>query len=344
MPSTRIDDRSRTILMETVSNYITTAEPVGSGTISRNLEQRLSPATIRHVMADLEEMGFLHQPHTSAGRVPTDQGYRFFVNELLQIQIQNPAPLAAFPRDLQQHSLDEILESACSFLSTCSHQAGLVMVPSFWDLALKNIQFIHLTSGKLLAVFESQMGMLQNKIIETGEALSQDRLNAVSNYLNREFGGRSLKAIRQELQHRKKNERARYNELVKRASELWVQMFPDEHNAELLIDGLINLLDQPEFSENVEKMKRLMKTVEEKAKLIRLLDQCMLEDGLTVLIGEENPDEDLEGFSLIAQNYRMGEEKLGTLAVFGPKRMDYQKMIGIVNSTADNVSEFLTNK
>ncbi|WP_275450578.1 HrcA family transcriptional regulator [Nitrospina gracilis] len=131
---------------------------------------------------------------------------------------------------------------------------------------------------------------------------------------------------------------------MKRASELWVQMFPDEHNAELLIDGLINLLDQPEFSENVEKMKRLMKTVEEKAKLIRLLDQCMLEDGLTVLIGEENPDEDLEGFSLIAQNYRMGEEKLGTLAVFGPKRMDYQKMIGIVNSTADNVSEFLTNK
>ncbi|CAI2718780.1 heat-inducible transcriptional repressor HrcA [Nitrospina watsonii] len=344
MPPTPLDDRSRTILMETVSNYIATAEPVGSRTISHNLQQRLSPATVRNVMADLEEMGHLHQPHTSAGRVPTDQGYRFFVNELLQIQIQNPAPLTGFPHDLKNRSLDEILESACSFLSTCSHQAGLVMVPSFWDLALKNIQFIHLTSGKLLAVFESQMGVLQNKIIETGEAMSQDHLNSVANYLNREFGGRSLKTIRQELLHRKKNEKERYNELMKQASQLWSEMFPDEQNAELLIDGLINLLDQPEFSENVEKMKRLMKTVEEKAKLVKLLDQCMIEDGLTILIGEENLEQEMEGFSLIAQNYRMGGEKLGTLAVFGPKRMDYQKMIGIVNSTATNVSEFLSKQ
>jgi len=276
--------------------------------------------------------------------VPTDRGYRFFVNELLQIQTQNPAPLTAFPQDLKQQSLEDILESACSFLSTCSHQAGLVMVPSFWDMALKNIQFVNLTSGKLLAVFESQMGVLQNKIIETDEPLQQDRLNTIANYLNREFGGRSLKAIRQELIHRKKSERERYNELMKKASELWVQVFPDEQNVELLIDGLINLLDQPEFSANVETMKGLMKTVEEKARLIRLLDLCMREDGLTILIGEENHDQEMEGFSLIAQNYRMGDEKLGTLAVFGPKRMDYRKMIGIVNSTASNVSEFLSKK
>lgn len=344
MHSLQMDDRSRAILMETVSNYITTAEPVGSRTISRKLEQKLSPATVRHVMADLEEMGYLHQPHTSAGRVPTDHGYRFFVNQLLQIQAQNPVPVTEFPRDLQDRPLEEILESACSFLSTCSHQAGLVMVPSFWDLALKSIQFVNLASGKLLAVFESQMGVLQNKIIETGERLQQDQLNTLSNYLNREFSGRSLKAIRQELIHRKKNEKERYNELMKKAGELWTQVFPGEQDVELIIDGLINLLDQPEFSENVETMKGLMKTVEEKARLIRLLDLCMREDGLTILIGGENPDQEMEGYSLIAQNYRMGDEKLGTLAVFGPKRMDYRKMIGIVNSTASNVSEFLSKK
>ncbi len=344
MLQNELDPRSRAILLETVRDYVETAEPVGSRTLSKKLPDKLSSATIRNVMADLEDMGYLQQPHTSAGRVPTDRGYRYFVNQLLQSQNQNPAALGQFPTDLKQESLEGVLESACSFLSTNTHQAGLVMLPNFWNLALKQIQFIQSGPKKVLAVFVSQMGVLQNKMLEVEENFTQDKLNSISNYLNQEFAGRSLHSIRKELIHRKRNEKERYQQLMKKASELWTKMFPDSGSAELLVDGLINLLDQPEFSADVEKMKALMKTLEEKEKLIQLLDLCLHEDGLTILIGQEDLKRELEGYSLIAHNYQLDDEKVGTLAIFGPKRMDYERVIGIVNATASNVSDFLSKK
>lgn len=343
MQQNELDPRSRTILLETVRDYVETAEPVGSRTLSKKLPDKLSSATIRNVMADLEDMGYLQQPHTSAGRVPTDRGYRYFVNQLLKSEAK-PASLSRFTGDIEQESLEDVLESACSFLSTNTHQAGLVMLPNFWNLSLKQIQFVAAGPNKVLAVFVSQMGVLQNKMLEVKEAFTQDKLNSISNYLNQEFAGRSLQAIRKELIHRNRNEKERYKQLMKKASELWTQMFPETGNAELLVDGLINLLDQPEFSADVDKMKALMKTLEEKEKLIQLLDLCLHEDGLTILIGQEDLKRELEGYSLIAHNYQLDDEKVGTLAIFGPKRMNYEQVIGIVNSTASNVSDFLSKK
>ena len=344
MLQNELDPRSRTILMETVRDYVETAEPVGSRTLSKKLPEKLSSATIRNVMADLEDMGYLQQPHTSAGRVPTDRGYRYFVNQLLKSKTKSPASLTRFTGDLKQESLEGVLESACTFLSTNTHQAGLVMLPSFWNLSLKQIQFVLVGPNKVLAVFVSQMGVLQNKILDVDEPFTQDKLNSISNYLNQEFAGRSLHAIRKDLIHRNRNEKERYRQLMKKASELWAKMFPDSGTTGLIVDGLINLLDQPEFSADVDKMKALMKTLEEKEKLIQLLDLCLHEDGLTILIGQEDLKRELEGYSLIAHNYRLDEEKVGTLAIFGPKRMDYEKVIGIVNATATNVSDFLSKK
>ena len=348
MPSAELEERTRTILLETVTDYITGAEPVGSRTLSKKLSERLSPATIRNVMADLEDMGYLYQPHTSAGRIPTDRGYRYFVNQILALPEQYAPSLATIPNysdDLKQESMNALLESACSLLSENSQQTGLVMAPSVTNLILKHIQFVKINSTQVLAVFISEMGILQNKILPIENSMTQEKLASIANYLNAEFSGQSLKSIRKEIQRRMEHEKEHYDQLMKRACELWSALFSEEQRStELLIEGVNHLLDHPEFSADLKKMKGLMRTVEERDKLIKLLDLCMQQDGLTIIIGEENQDEEMKSCSLIAQNYQREDEKIGVVAIFGPKRMDYLKMIGIVNSTANNVSEILSKR
>lgn len=342
-----LDERSRTILLETINDFVVTAEPVGSRTLSKKLSKRLSPATIRNVMADLEDLGYLYQPHTSAGRVPTDRGYRYFVNQILAGQKPQPvAPLVGDPTAYpSQGTLEEVLGSACSVLSQNSHQTGLVMTPGFWNLSLKHIEFMPIEGKRVLAVFISEMGVVKKKVIRLKEELPQDKLATLAAYLNEEFTGQSLNSIQAELRRRMQTEKEHHDQLMKKANELWSNMFADdEEEGELLTDGMVHMLDQPEFSADVEAMKKLMKTVENKNKLIKLLDLCMKQDGLSIIIGEENAEEEMQAGSLVAQSYRLDDQNIGTLAVFGPKRMDYQKIIGIVNSTAENVSEFLSSR
>jgi heat-inducible transcriptional repressor len=342
-----LDDRSRTILLETINDFVATAEPVGSRTLSKKLSKRLSPATIRNVMADLEDLGYLYQPHTSAGRVPTDRGYRYFVNQILNAQkLETVAPIVSDAHSYRNtETLEEVLGSACSLLSQNSHQTGLVMTLGFWNLSLKHIEFIRIEGKRVLAVFISEMGMVKKKVVRLREEVSQDSLVALAAYLNEEFTGCSLNSIRAELHHRMQTEKEHHGQLMKKANELWNRMFTDEEeDGELLIEGVVNMLDQPEFSADLENMKKLMKTVEEKNKLIKLLDLCMKQNGLSIIIGEENAEEEMQAGSLIAQSYRLDDQNIGTLAIFGPKRMDYRKIIGIVNSTANNVSQILSSK
>lgn len=346
MSQSQLDRRSRTILLETINEYIVTAEPVGSRTVSRKLAERLSAATVRNVMADLEEMGFLSQPHTSAGRVPTDQGYRFFVDEVLRLH-QPAAPMTPSAAPLRAGdgpNLKEVLGSVCHLLSTDTQQTSLVMAPSVGTLHLQRIEFIRLAAKQVLAVFVSSLGPAQNRMLRLEEDLTQDRLTSIANYLNSEFAGRPLFSIRSELRVRLAHEQANYDQLMKKAFDLWVQVFTTEDQAELLVEGINHLLDQPEFQADLHRIKALLKTVEEKKKLIELLDLCMHQENLSVIIGGEHPLEEMQGCSLIAQTYRMENESVGTVAIFGPKRMNYPKMIEIVRSSAANVSEFLSRQ
>ncbi|NIP99664.1 MAG: heat-inducible transcription repressor HrcA [Nitrospinaceae bacterium] len=342
-----LDERSRAILLETINDFVSTAEPVGSRTISKKLSRRLSPATIRNVMADLEDLGYLYQPHTSAGRVPTDRGYRYFVNQILDAR--NPQPVEPVVRDPQpyrsQETLEEVLGSACSLLSQNSHQTGLVMIPGFWNLSLKHIEFMSLENKRVLAVFISERGMVKKKVVRLKKEIPRETLAALTAYLNSEFAGQSLNAIREELCRRMQTEKEHHDQLMKKANELWSGMAADEEEeGDLLVEGVVHMLDQPEFAADLETMKKLMQTVEKKDKLIKLLDLCMQQSGLSIIIGEENAEEEMRAGSLIAQSYRLDDKSIGTLAVFGPKRMDYEKIIGIVNSTANNVSEFLSSR
>ncbi|MBI4384398.1 MAG: heat-inducible transcription repressor HrcA [Nitrospinae bacterium] len=346
----QLDERRKAILMEIISDYVATAEPVGSRAIAKKHFENLSPATIRNVMSDLEDLGYLRQPHASAGRIPTDKGYRYFVDHIL------PGPRTAdepgiigdyYDRELKNQPLEEVLESACNLLSKTSNQTGLVMVPSFSHMLFKHIEFVKVGKNEALAVFISEMGVLQNKIIPVEEDFSQEKLTSISNYLNREFKDKSVNWIRAEILRRVKFEKEHYDQLIKRALDLWTRTFDDhdrDKDADLLVNGIINFFDQPEFSADLEAIKVLFKAVEEKTKLIKLLDLCLEHDGMTIIIGEESEEEEMQGCSLIAQNYRVGDEKAGTMAIFGPKRMDYQKMIAIVNNTAKTVSKLLSER
>jgi heat-inducible transcriptional repressor len=196
-----------------------------------------------------------------------------------------------------------------------------------------------------LAVFYSELGVMQNKIIQIESDVSQEQLTSISKYLNNEFSGKTIKSIRTELVHRIQNEKEHYNQLTKKAITLSTQVFKEEDQAEnLLVEGRLNILNQPEFTVDLEKIKALFKTLEEKSKLIKLLDLCLQQDGLTVLIGEENSDTEMNGCSLIANNYGLEDDKMGTIAVFGPKRMDYRNIISVVNHTAKKVSKLLSER
>jgi len=342
-----LDERSQSVLLGLVLDYIDKAEPIGSRSLAKNNFNKLSPATIRNVMSDLEELGYLHQPHVSAGRVPTDRGYRFYVDHILDFP--DPDELNLSPdsdeRISKIQSFDEVLETACSQLSESSHQTGLVMLPGFSNTRFNHIQFAKVGLREALAVFYSDLGVMQNKIIPIEADVTQEQLTSISKYLNEEFSGKTIKTIRLELLHRIRNEREHYDQLTKRAMELSAQIFnEDDKNENLLVEGTLNFLDQPEFTADLEKIKALFKTLEEKSKLIKLLDLCLQQDGLTVLIGEENSEEEMSGCSLIANSYGLGDDKMGTIAVFGPKRMDYKNIITVVNHTARKVSELLSER
>ncbi len=333
--------------MEIINDFVATAEPVGSRTLAKKHFENLSAATIRNVMSDLEDLGYLQQPHTSAGRIPTDKGYRYFVDQLLGTD-PSIEEASLFPPNynLQNHKLEEVLGQVCSTLSQNSNQTGLVMVPRFSHMLFKHIEFVKVGTREALAVFISDMGVSQNKVIPIHESTTQEELASVSNYLNREFSGKSLKTIRKEILHRIHNEKEHYDQLMKKSMEYWAKTFSEEEevDGELYVEGTLNFFDHPEFVTDLATMKALFKALEEKNKMINLLDLCLQQDGMTIIIGKENSQEEMHNCSLIAQNYQIDKESKGTMAIFGPKRMDYKKMISIVNQTAKTVSTLLSKR
>ena len=346
MSSSILDERNKAVLLAVIDKYIETAEPVGSRTLAKIHPEHLSSATLRNVMADLEDRGFLSQPHKSAGRTPTDKGYRFYVDHLLRPQsfLMTAEVLAhELEYPLEKKNLQGLLEQACENLSKVSQQTGLVMLPSFSSACFKHIEFTKVAPQAALAVFFSEQGILQNKVLPIDADMTQDQLTSISNYLNSEFSGKPIKWILRELLKRLKLEKEHYNQLAGKAHALSAALFSEEkENSELIVEGALNFLDQPEFTEDISKIKALLFTLEEKTKLVNLLDLCLHHDGMTILIGEENLQEEMGDCSLIAQNYQLGNENVGTLAVFGSKRMDYKRIISIVNNTAKIVSKLIS--
>lgn len=337
----QLTERSRHILEAIIEDYIISAEPVGSRTISRRHGLALSPASVRNVMADLEEMGFLTSPHTSAGRVPTDKAYRFYVDSLV-----GSSRIAREEREeirkrcsLTGRDIGEVLKETSRMLSSISHYMGIVVAPSFTANVFRHIEFLKLGGKRLLAIFVSQNGTVQNKIIETDEELQFADLIRMSNYLDDLLTGLTIAQVKNRILEEMREEKIRYDALLARALKLSQQTL-EGTDAEVFIEGQANILEQPEFAD-VAKMKEIIRAFEEKGQLLALLERSMAAEGVQIFIGSESHLNRMAGMSLVTSTYVTGKNTLGILGVIGPTRMGYAKVIPIVDYTARQVSRLL---
>jgi len=341
-----LDDRGAQVLRLVVEDYIETAEPVGSRTISKRMSQGLSPATIRNIMADLEEMGYLCQPHTSAGRIPTGAGFRYYVNYLLTRR-----QLASSDRDLLRKvgeaevaGADDVLRNASRLLSTLSRHACVVVVSRFSHQALRSISLLRAASDKILLVAVLQGGWVQHRLIEDEPGLTTDELEKINAYLNDMAVGLTLPQLRVKILNEMRREKARYDSLMRRALLLGSKAIADSLPGEVYIEGRANILEQPEFVEDVQKLKRILHAFEEKGTILRLLDSALESDAIQVSIGSENPVEELPEISVVSSGYHQGEAAMGSIGLIGPVRMDYSRVIPLVEYTARLLSSILEHR
>ena len=339
-----LTDRDREVLEAIITDYIQSAEPVGSRTVSKKSKIGLSPATIRNVMADLEEMGFLTQPHTSAGRVPTDRAFRFYVDSILEVRKLTLVDRDRIEMGFQDEGMDknEIMKRASSLLSLLSRQTGVILAPRFGSNIFKHIEFIKLREKTILVIIVCKSGEVQNKLIESDEHMSQDELDKYSRYLTEIMGGLNLVEAKRKILDEMKKEKVLFDKLMYRALQLSQKALEDEGGGDLYIEGKTNILQSPEFSD-LEKMRTLLQAFEEKTKIVKLLDKALLAEGMQIFIGAENEFNEMKDCSVIAAPYSRENFTLGTLGIIGPTRMDYPGIIPIVDYTARIVGKILEN-
>ena len=338
-----LSERSLSILDAIVAGHIASGEPMGSRTIAKRQKLRLSAATIRNVMADLEEMGYIVSPHTSAGRVPTDKGYRLYVNSLLQVRNLSSDER----RQIEAHCItgniqtQELLKQAGRILSNMSSYTGIVLAPRFVSTVFRQIEFVPLNQGRLLVIFVSKSGVVQNKIIELdGELPAPYELQQITNYLNEVLSGLTIQEVRDKIVEQMQEEKALYDKMVSGALSFSREIFSGDIDDDVIIEGAANVLNQPEFADR-DSMKRLFKAFEQKNNLIHLLDKSQQAQGVQIYIGSQSEYQEFEGCSLITANYTNGKQPLGSLGVIGPSRMEYSQVVAVVDYTAQLVSRAL---
>ncbi len=338
-----LNDRGRRILEAVIQDYILTAEPVGSRTLAKKYNLDISPATIRNVMADLEDFGLLAQPHASAGRVPTDSGLRFYVDTILEVKDIPGPEQEVINQEFVGRTSDaaQILKLSSKVLSSVSRHIGVVLAPRFSSLVLKQLEFVRLDKRLILAVLVGVSGMIQNRIIEVEEELSQEDLNRFNRYLNDILEGLDINEIKVRIVEEMRQEKNRFDSMVSQALELTSRFFESgEDEDDVYIEGQVNLFDYPEFAD-MEAMRNIFTAFEDKSILVRLLDQTMNASGVQIFIGSENRLAGMAGCSVIASRYSSGSRSLGTLGVIGPTRINYSRIIPVVDYTAKLVSHIL---
>ncbi|RME55478.1 MAG: heat-inducible transcription repressor HrcA [Deltaproteobacteria bacterium] len=337
-----LSPRSRRVLQVIVEGYIETAEPVGSRTVSRKSMLNLSPATIRNIMADLEELGYIRQPHTSAGRVPTDEGYRFYVDTLLKCRKLQKREREKIWKSFQSSDfeVDTIMTRTSQLLSELSHYTAMVLSPRINNSILKHIEYIRLSPKTLLAILVTENGIFQTRLVQTECVVSQRELDRFNNYLNSILTGLTLTEVRQRLIAEKQRDEHLKHELTQalELGEKVIEQVGRIQKDELYIEGKTHIFDQPEFS-RPEKIKRILQTLEEKELFIQILNKTLTttpEEAADkrILIGSENDHRIFGDCSLILASYSKGGTPLGSIGILGPTRMDYGRVIPLVDYTA----------
>lgn len=331
-----LTERAQRLLKVLVQRYIQGGQPVGSRTLTRESGLELSAATIRNVMADLEETGYIHAPHTSSGRVPTDRGYRFFVDSLLNVKPMRERDIERLRIRLEgDGGTEALVDSASSLLSGLTQLTGVVMLPRRNYGALRHLEFLPLSKRRILAILVVNEREVQNRVIETDREYSASELVQFANYLNSEFAGKDVVSVRRRLLEAMQADRRDMNELMSSAIEVAQRLFEEsgEQDEDYVIAGETNLMSFAELS-NVDKLKGLFDAFSHKRDILHLLDRCLSADGVQIFIGQESGYEVFDGVSLVTSSYRSEDAVLGVLGVIGPTRMAYDRVIPIVDVTA----------
>lgn len=337
-------DRAGRILAALIDEYIATGEPVASSCLASAAGLGVSPATVRNTLARLEEDGFVQQPHTSAGRIPTDRGYRFYVDLLLESK-RSPRTASAVEARLRRASpalADSVLSQVSHVVSQASRNVGFALCPAHEAAVFDRVEFIPLSAGRVLVVIVASGGHVIQKAVDTPEALDADDLRQAANYLNAEFSGLPIYRAREAVLERMREERGLYDRLMARALHLATSTFSDLPGGRALyVDGAASLLEAHQGL-TLGTLQALVAMIEEKQKLVRLLNEYIDGPGLTVVIGAEHLDPSLRSFSLVASTYEDGAG-IGTIGVIGPTRMRYSRAIAVVDGAAQAVSRMLRN-
>lgn len=340
-----LNERSREILRHVVEAYVQTGEPVGSRTLSRRLGLSLSPATIRNVMSDLEEFGLLYAPHTSAGRLPTEQGLRLFVDGILQVGALTKDERTSIDSQckVSGRNMPQVLEEASALLSGLSHCAGLVMAPK-QDLRLKHIEFVNLGPGRALVVMVDEHGGVENRVIDLPLGMPASSLVEASNFMAAKLVGRTLSQASKEILDEIRNQKNQLDKLTGKVVEAGLATWSEDsgNSGVLIVRGQANLLEDVNAIADLEHIRALFEALETKEALIKLLDAADLAEGVQIFIGAESELFTLAGASMIIAPYADSEEKLvGAIGVIGPTRMNYGRIIPMVDYTAKLIGRLL---
>lgn len=342
----RLNERAQHLLKALVERYIRDGQPVGSRILARDSGLDLSSASIRNVMADLEDLGFVCSPHTSAGRVPTIKGYRFFVDTLLTVKPLRKGQVDQLRKQIEQPSMDPkgLLQMATNTLSGLTHMAGVVSVPRRDHAELRHIEFLPMSEQRVLAVMVFSDAEVQNRIIPVDRVFRSAELQEASNFLNAALKGRDLQRVRASLLDDLKAARATMNEAMRQAVLLAEQALsgPGQGDEDVMVSGQTNLMDFAELSD-VPKLRGLFDAFSTKRDLLHLLDRCVLADGVQIFIGEESGYKVLDECSVVTAPYSVDNQVIGVVGVIGPTRMAYERVIPIVDVTARLLSAALNS-
>lgn len=331
-----IDTRTQHLLKTLINHHIVDGQPVGSKTLTSSSGLELSSASIRNIMKDLEDAGFISSPHTSAGRVPTQKGYRFFVDSLVTMKSPNKSDLDMLQNSLNTSNTKELINITADTLSSLTNFAGVVMLPKAKKISFKHIEFLNLSKTRILVIIVTSDGSVQNRVLDTQEEYDQSTLIEASNFFNEHYKDLDINLIKEKIIEELSTMKKNMTSLMSAALELSINPKLDEN---LILAGQRNLLDTVDLSQNVKSIKKIIELFEKKTSLLQLLEKSHHSSGMQIFIGEESGYQALDECSIVTAPYQSDGEVIGILGVIGPTRMAYERVIPIVDITAKMLSK-----
>lgn len=338
-----LTEKEERVLESIIEIYVETARPVGSKAVSEYLNGRMSPATVRNLMYDLEEQGYLYKPYSVSGRIPTSKAFRYYVDTLGELRSPKKREIQLISSFIKPNYsyIEEVMIDASRALSAISKYAGVVVEPKLKEMKFKGVEFVKLSRTVLLILFITTSGLVYKRIVNYEEEIENSVLDSMKRYLNENFEGVTFKELKERILEDLKRDEEEFGVLIKKIRESLDSLISSSEEREVYIEGTSKIIGLPEFS-NVMRLRELFKTLEQKERLLDLLDRCLEQNDLVVLVGEECEIKEMRGMGIIASTFGISEMSSGILGIIGPLRMDYPKLIPVVSYTAKMLTRCLS--